>query len=138
MASQIPVKEGDITAPTPQNTPLQAAPIAQGLSRPTVPAISEEGEEDIDSPATAAQAAMFGLVQGRLATLLGKSSGYIESLPAEVRRAVEGLKGVQVQYNELQQQYKRECWELEKKVRTDRHLLCVRSGLIVDVAPAVP
>lgn len=118
MSAQIPMKDSDLTAPTPQNTPLQTAPITHGLSRPTVPDIEEDAEEeDVDSPATAAQAAMFGLVQGRLATLLGKSSGYVESLPAEVKRSVEGLKGVQAQYNSLQHQYKKECWELEKKVR---------------------
>ncbi|KAG6804858.1 hypothetical protein H0H93_006518, partial [Arthromyces matolae] len=32
-----------------------------------------------------------------------------------VRLSVEALKGVQVKQNELQNQYKRECLELEKK-----------------------
>jgi nucleosome assembly protein 1-like 1 len=103
-----------MTAPTPQNTPLQAAPITLGLSRPTVPDIAEDGEDDGGELGTAA---LQGLVQGRLRTLLGRSSGYVEGLPAPVRRAVSGLKGVQAQYNDLQAQYKRECWELEKKVR---------------------
>jgi nucleosome assembly protein 1-like 1 len=100
---------------------LTQAPIAAGLSRPTVPDISEDNEpaEDDEDLAeiTGAQAAMLGLVQGRLADLVGKSSGYIESLPVDVKKSVEALKGVQVKQNELQNQYKRECLELEKKVR---------------------
>ncbi|KAH7923378.1 NAP-domain-containing protein [Leucogyrophana mollusca] len=121
MSSNVPIAHGDITAPTPQNTPLTQAPIAAGLSRPTVPDISEDKEpaedEDDESPnvASGVQAAMLGLVQGRLNDLVGKSSGYIESLPLEVKKSVEALKGVQVKQNELQNQYKRECLELEKK-----------------------
>jgi nucleosome assembly protein 1-like 1 len=124
MATNVPISESNITAPTPQNTPLTHAPIAAGLSRPTVPDISEDnepGEDEDGSPpsGSAVQAAMLGLVQGRLAGLVGKSSGYIESLPVEVKRNVEALKGVQVQQNELQNKYKRECLELEKKVRVN-------------------
>jgi len=122
MSSNVPIAHGDLTAPTPQNTPLTLAPIAAGLSRPTVPDISEDNEpaeddseDHIHTPG--AQAAMLGLVQGRLADLVGKSSGYIENLPIEVKMSVEALKGVQVKQNELQNQYKRECLELEKKVR---------------------
>lgn len=124
MSTSIPISHLDPTAPTPQNTPLTHAPIAAGLSRPTVPDITESdepAEEDEDIPGASlspgAQATMLGLVQGKLAGLIGRSSGYIESLPVEVKRSVEALKGVQVKQNELQNQYKRECLELEKKVR---------------------
>ena len=119
MSTSIPISAHDPTAPTPQNTPLTHAPIAAGLSRPTVPDITEDAEpaEDAeDDEPSAMQSAMLGLVQGKLAGLLGRSSGYIESLPVEVKRSVEALKGVQVKQNELQNQYKRECLELEKKV----------------------
>ncbi|EIM91794.1 NAP-domain-containing protein [Stereum hirsutum FP-91666 SS1] len=117
MSANVPISQSnDITAPTPQNTPLTHAPIAAGLSRPTVPDISEDAEpnEEADN-ADDVQEAMLGLVQGRLAGLVGKSSGYIESLPDEVKKSVEALKGVQSKQNELQNQYKRECLELEKK-----------------------
>lgn len=123
MSTSIPISHLDPTAPTPQNTPLNNAPITQGLSRPTVPDITESDEpaedEEIGSgPLSAgAQSAMLGLVQGKLAGLIGRSSGYIENLSVEVKRSVEALKGVQVKQNELQNQYKRECLELEKKVR---------------------
>lgn len=112
--SSIPINQADITAPTPQNTPLTHAPISATLSRPTVPDISEDAEPAEESANV--HDAVFGLVQGRLAGLLGKSSGYIESLPDGAKKTLEALKGVQVKQNELQNQYKRECLELEKKV----------------------
>lgn len=110
----------DVTAPTPQNTPLNQAPISLGLSRPTVPDISEDNEDDgevNEEDLNAMKAHLLPLVQGRLAGLVGKSSGYIESLPVEVKLNVEGLVGIQTKQNELQNQYKLECLELEKKVR---------------------
>jgi nucleosome assembly protein 1-like 1 len=117
MSDNVPINQTGIAAPTPQNTPLQTAPITQGLSRPTVPDITEGDEPDEDeSDALGLQAAMAGLVQGRLASLIGKSSGYIESLPTPVKKSVAGLKGIQVKHTELQNQYKKECLELEKKV----------------------
>jgi nucleosome assembly protein 1-like 1 len=124
MSSNVPISGGsNLTAPTPQNTPLSQAPIALGLSRPTVPDITEDNEGEISAadesggPLLAGlEQHMLGMVHGKLADLLGKSSGYIESLPVEVKLNVEALKGVQVKQNELQNKYKRECLELEKKV----------------------
>lgn len=124
MSSNVPISGGsNLTAPTPQNTPLSQAPIALGLSRPTVPDITEDNEGEIstadggEEPTLAGlEQHMLGMVHGKLADLLGKSSGYIESLPVEVKLNVEALKGVQVKQNELQNKYKRECLELEKKV----------------------
>jgi nucleosome assembly protein 1-like 1 len=117
MSSNVPINQtSDITAPTPQNTPLTHAPILAGLSRPTVPDISEDAEPT-EEP-TNVHDAVVGLVQGRLAGLLGKSSGYIEGLPDGAKKTIEALKGVQVKQNELQNQYKRECLELEKKVES--------------------
>jgi len=125
MSPVVPISTSNITAPTPQNTPLTHAPISAGLSRPTVPVISEdkeeEGDEDNGQPLPSnVQNAMLGMVQGKLAGLVGKSSGYIESLPVEIKKSVEALKGVQVKQNELQNRYKRECLELEKKVGSIR------------------
>ncbi|KAI6121155.1 nucleosome assembly protein [Pisolithus sp. B1] len=109
MSSNVPISQSDITAPTPQNTPLTQAPIALEDSEPT-----ETDGNDSNLP-PGAHSAILGLVQGRLADLVGKSSGYIESLPVEVKKSIEALKGVQVKQNELQNQFRRECLELEKK-----------------------
>jgi nucleosome assembly protein 1-like 1 len=85
-----------------------------GLSRPTVPDIAEDAEPS-DDVQDAIKGALSGLVEKRLQGLMGKSSGYIESLPDAVKRSIQALKGVQVKQTELQNQYKRECLELEKK-----------------------
>ena len=102
--------------------PLDQAPIALGLLRPTVPNITEDNQQDDGDGANvdlgAVQNQMLGIFHGRL-TELGKSSRYIESLPDEVKLIIEGLGSVQVKHNELQNQYKRECLVLEKKVRYD-------------------
>jgi hypothetical protein len=115
MSSNLPINTPqDITAPTPQNTPLTHAPISTALSRPTVPDISEDAEP-AEEPTSNVHEAVFGLVQGKLAGLIGRSSGYVESLPDGAKKTIEALKGVQVKQNDLQNQYKRECLELEKK-----------------------
>ncbi|KAF7378138.1 NAP-domain-containing protein [Mycena sanguinolenta] len=97
MSSSVPISGGhNLTAPTPVNTPAQTAPISQGLSRPTVPSTipeDETAEELTTLGAAGLQGAMLGMVHGKLAGLVGKSSGYVESLPVGTRRNVEGLKG---------------------------------------------
>ena len=110
---------GDLTAPTPQNTPLNQAPISLGLSRPTVPDISEDNEDDEvnEGDLNEIKAHLLPMVQGKLAGLVGRSSGYIENLPVEVKLNVEALVGLQTKQNELLNKYKLECLELEKKVR---------------------
>ncbi|GLB41327.1 putative nucleosome assembly protein (NAP) family protein [Lyophyllum shimeji] len=142
MSSNVPISSNqpDLTAPTPQNTPLNQAPIALGLSRPTVPDIAEDNEHDAEdaeaSELSGVQQHMLGMVQGKLAGLVGKSSGYIESLPVEVKLNVEALKGVQVKQNELQNQYKRECLELEKKYLALQTPLYERRNAIISGAAA--
>ncbi|PCH32978.1 NAP-domain-containing protein [Wolfiporia cocos MD-104 SS10] len=138
MSGNIPFNQVDLTAPTPQNTPLSHAPIAAGLSRPTVPDISEDNEQEEDE-ASNIQNAMLGMVHGRLASLIGRSSGYVENLPAPVKKSVEALKGVQVKQIELQNQYKRECLELEKKyLELQKPLFERRHAIITGVAQPTP
>jgi len=55
------------------------------------------------------------MVQGKLAGLIGKSSGYIESLAPVVRQRVDGLKGLQIQHTKLEAEFQKEILELEKK-----------------------
>ncbi|KAJ7241465.1 hypothetical protein C8J57DRAFT_1025857, partial [Mycena rebaudengoi] len=141
MSSSVPISSSSsgLTAPTPQNTPMTHAPISAGLSRPTVADISEEPEVGDELSALGAdgmQSAMLGMVQGKLAGLLGRSSGYIESLPTVVKRRVEGLKGVQVQQTDLQNQYKRECLELERKyLELQKPLYARRTAIISGASP---
>jgi nucleosome assembly protein 1-like 1 len=55
------------------------------------------------------------MMEGKLASLVGRSSGYVESLPAPVRRRVAGLKGVQKDHSKLEAEFQEEVLELEKK-----------------------
>lgn len=105
---------------------MNPAPVA-GLSKPTVPDIAEDEEDkedgsddDEDGAAalagmTGAQAAIYSMVQNKLEGLVGKSSGYIESLPLPVRKRIEGLKGVHSDFAKIEKEYKREMMELDRK-----------------------
>ena len=55
------------------------------------------------------------MIQGRLGSLVGRSSGYIESLPTVVRRRVAGLKGIQTDHSKLEDEFQEEVLQLEKK-----------------------
>ncbi|KAF8329104.1 uncharacterized protein EI90DRAFT_3063194 [Cantharellus anzutake] len=105
--------QSSLGAPTPVNTPLNPAPIASRLSRPTIADIDENDAEDDDR--NPSQAAINALMQHKLTSLIGRSSGYIESLPVPVKRRVEGLKGVATDYDAKLKEYKKEMYELEKK-----------------------
>ncbi|KDQ17453.1 hypothetical protein BOTBODRAFT_42656 [Botryobasidium botryosum FD-172 SS1] len=116
-SSSVPINSGAFVAPTPQNTPLSAAPIASHMSRPTVADIpeAEDGDEDSDSPPDVLRQAALAGIEGKLSSLIGRSSGYIESLPVPIKRRVEGLKGVQAEYAKIEMEQKKEILELDKK-----------------------
>lgn len=54
-------------------------------------------------------------MQNKLDSLVGRPSGYIESLPPNIQRRVAGLKGVQKEHAKLEAQFQEEVLELEKK-----------------------
>lgn len=58
---------------------------------------------------------LLSLIEGKLGTLVGKSSGYVESLPADVQRRVAGLKGIQTEHAKLEVEFQEEVLALEKK-----------------------
>ena len=55
------------------------------------------------------------MMQNKLQGLVGRSSGYVESLPAPVRRRVAGLKGVQKEHAKLEAEFQEEVLALEKR-----------------------
>ncbi|EPX72492.1 nucleosome assembly protein Nap2 [Schizosaccharomyces octosporus yFS286] len=59
--------------------------------------------------------AMLSMIQGRLSTLVGKSSGYVESLPANVHARIYALKGLQNDSESIQVEYREKMLELERK-----------------------
>ncbi|KAL8831559.1 MAG: hypothetical protein Q9191_000802 [Dirinaria sp. TL-2023a] len=117
MSEPIRNKKLDLqTAPTPQNTPANNAPISSHAQQPGVSSIKEE---EFDRAAAASIFAqnpkLVSLMEGKLSSLVGRPSGYIESLSAPVRRRVAGLKGVQKEHSKLEAQFQEEVLELEKK-----------------------
>lgn len=75
--------------------------------------------ENLDAAAAASlfakNPALVSMIQGRLGSLIGRSSGYIESLPLPVRRRVAGLKGIQKDHAKLEAEFQEEVLQLEKK-----------------------
>lgn len=75
--------------------------------------------EDFDKAAAAGllaqNPALINMMQAKLSGLVGRSSGYVESLPAPVRKRVAGLKGIQKQHSQLEAEFQKEVLELEKK-----------------------
>jgi nucleosome assembly protein 1-like 1 len=55
------------------------------------------------------------MMQQKLGSLVGRSSGYVESLPSNVRRRVTGLKGIQKDHAKLEAEFQEEVLQLEKK-----------------------
>ncbi|KAF2680163.1 NAP-domain-containing protein [Lentithecium fluviatile CBS 122367] len=107
-------KLDSITAPTPQNTPANAAPISSRAQQPGVASIKEE-ELERAAGMFAANPALAAMMQAKLGSLVGRSSGYIESLPGSVRRRVAGLKGIQKEHSKLEAEFQEEVLQLEKK-----------------------
>lgn len=108
--------KGADSAPTPQNTPANNAPISSRAQAPNVASIKEE---DLDRAAAASIFAqnpkLVSMMQNKLQGLVGRSSGYVESLPAPVRKRVAGLKGVQKEHSKLEAEFQEEVLQLEKK-----------------------
>ncbi|OJJ48766.1 hypothetical protein ASPZODRAFT_129070 [Penicilliopsis zonata CBS 506.65] len=131
MSEPIRNKKADFPiAPTPQNTPANNAPISSHAQQPGVSSIKEE---TFDAAGIFAKnPALVSMIQGKLGSLIGRSSGYIESLPPPVRRRVAGLKGIQKDHAKLETQFQEEVLELEKKYFTKFMPLYQRRAEIVN------
>ncbi|EHK49752.1 uncharacterized protein TrAtP1_011005 [Trichoderma atroviride] len=116
MAEPIRNKRSEYTAPTPQNTPATTAPITSRAQEPGVASIKEDDMERAAAASLLAQnPKLVQMIQGRLGSLIGQSSGYIESLPAPVRRRVSGLRAIQKDHAKLESEFQEEVLQLEKK-----------------------
>ncbi|CAO3702836.1 unnamed protein product [Rhizopus stolonifer] len=104
----VEIKNKKVTAPTPQNTPINAAPINSQLV-PAVASISEEEIETISTPGASGNPALVSMLQGRLGNLVS------EPLPAVVQRRINGLKYLQSQHTQLEGEFQKEVLALEKK-----------------------
>lgn len=107
-------KPKDFAAPTPQNTPASVSTLQQpraGASGPSMASIAEAS----DLGGLATNPALLSMIKGRLGKLVGKSSGYIESLPTAVRDRLAALKYLRVENSKNDIAFQREIQALEKK-----------------------
>jgi len=58
---------------------------------------------------------VLAALQQQLDSMVGTNSGYIESLPAEVKRRIKALKNIQVKVCQLECEFYKEVHELEEK-----------------------
>ncbi|CAN6675003.1 nucleosome assembly protein [Trichomonascus vanleenenianus] len=119
-------------APTPQNTPATASSSfgSRVAQQPSVATIDEEE----GALGLANNPALLSMIQGKLGTLIGRPSGYIESLPVAVKNRITGLKGVQAEQAKLEAQFQEELLELEKKYAQKYQPLYERRAKIVNGA----
>ncbi|CCE80333.1 Piso0_003448 [Millerozyma farinosa CBS 7064] len=116
MSEPIKSKNGDISkAPTPQNTPASVSNSYLKSQPPSVSTIAEEGETKGIGKQLANNPALLSMIEGKLGTLVGQQSGYIDSLPKSVKKRVFGLKSIQQQQMKLEADFQRELLSLEKK-----------------------
>ncbi|KAM0181063.1 hypothetical protein ACHAPF_001804 [Botrytis cinerea] len=95
---------------------MNNAPISSHAQQPGVGTIKEEEFDRATAASIFAQnPKLVEMIQGKLGSLVGRSSGYVESLPTPVRRRVAGLKGVQKEHSKLEAEFQEEVLELEKK-----------------------
>ncbi|KAI9249870.1 nucleosome assembly protein-domain-containing protein [Sporodiniella umbellata] len=105
----VDIKSKKATAPTPQNTPINAAPISS-KSVPSVPSISEESEGNPNLGATDPNNhALLNMLHGKLGDLAN------EPPSAAVQRRINGLKYFQSKHSELEGEFQKEVLALEKK-----------------------
>jgi nucleosome assembly protein 1-like 1 len=92
--------------------------------------------EDLDRAAAASLFAqnpkLVSMIQGKLGSLIGRSSGYIESLPVPVRRRVAGLKGIQKDHAKLEAEFQEDVLQLEKRYFTKFTPLYQKRAAIVN------
>ncbi|KAI9275715.1 hypothetical protein BDA99DRAFT_194480 [Phascolomyces articulosus] len=77
--------------------------------------LGASGKSNALAGAFTSNPALISMLQGKLGSLVGQSSGYIESLPEPVKRRINGLKYLQSQHAELEGKFQEEVLALEKK-----------------------
>lgn len=116
MSEPIRKKHGDITkAPTPQNTPSSVTnSYMRQHSIPSVSTIEEEGNTKLGKE-LANNPALLSMIQGKLGTLIGQQTGYVDSLPKQVKNRVNGLKSIQQKQMKLEAEFQKELLDLERR-----------------------
>lgn len=101
-------------APTPQNTPATASSSYIHKAGEGIPSVATINEEE-NGVINAHKLELLNMVQGKLHSLIGAPSQYLESLPTVVKNRINGLKAIQEDYEKLESKFQQELLELEKK-----------------------
>lgn len=102
------------SAPTPQNTPASlTGSYLKNNPNLIVPSTIDE-EAEIKKNLTN-NPAFLSMIQGKLGTLIGKDSGYINSLSPKVKNRIYSLKTIQSNQMKLEEEFQKELLELEKR-----------------------
>merc|ERR1712142_259838 len=62
--------------------------------------------------------AVMAALQGKLGSMVGQASGYIQSLPAPVKKRLKALKKIQFEATKIEAQFYEEVHQLECKYHT--------------------
>merc|ERR1711872_703054 len=62
--------------------------------------------------------AVMAALQGKLGSMVGQASGYIQSLPAPVKKRIKALKKIQLEATKIEAQFYEEVHLLECKYHT--------------------
>lgn len=100
------------SAPTPQNTPASLTG-SYLKNNPIVPSTIDEEAEIKKNLSN--NPAFLSMIQGKLGTLIGKDSGYIDSLSPKIKNRIYSLKSVQADQMKLEEEFQKELLELERK-----------------------
>lgn len=96
-------------APTPQNTPANAASyISRASNIPST--ISELGENPLLS-----NPLLQSMIESKLQTLIGEDSGYISGLPVELKNRIFALKALEMDQFDLEAKFQMKLLELERE-----------------------
>ncbi|ODV95450.1 hypothetical protein PACTADRAFT_75928 [Pachysolen tannophilus NRRL Y-2460] len=107
MSEPIKKKLGEIAAaPTPQNTPASlSGSYMSKLTKPTIPNTISEDKEELQKKLLLNNPALLSMIEGKLNTLVGEDSGYVEKLP----------KKLKIGQFDIEAEFQQELLELERK-----------------------
>jgi len=85
--------------------------------------VSSEDEAGVDAKKSAAVSLLqdpnvMAALQGKLSTMIGTNSGYVQSLPAPVKKRLKALKKIQFEATKIEAQFYEEVHQLECKYHT--------------------
>ncbi|CCH59593.1 hypothetical protein TBLA_0B07770 [Henningerozyma blattae CBS 6284] len=114
-------------APTPHNTPASVAgssflkngnPLGEAEKREMPVTIDEESKDEngeINSKVMSDQPLFLQSIQDKLDNLIGSNSGYVKTLPVEIKNRIFALKKIQSDLFDMEKEFQIEMFALEEK-----------------------